>query len=42
MLAYRLVLLNGWAVLGGLTLTLGAKLWFIDRMVRLWQDRGGR
>ena len=34
-LAYGLIVLDPWATLFGLTLSLGAKLWFIDRMAWL-------
>ena len=39
MLAYGLFVLNGWATMSGLLVTIGSKLWFVDRMVWLYQDR---
>ena len=37
-LGYGLYQLSGWATLCGLLMTIGAKLWFVDRMVWLYQD----
>lgn len=39
-LAYGLLMLDPFAVLSGLILTVGAKLWFVDRMVWLYDDVG--
>ncbi|MEM9222248.1 MAG: DUF6653 family protein [Pseudomonadota bacterium] len=40
-LIYGLWVLNPWAVMCGLVLTMGAKLWYFDRMVWLYDDVGG-
>ena len=34
-LAYGLIAANGWATIAGVAITLGAKMWFVDRMVWL-------
>ena len=41
-LAYGLIVFDPWATLFGLTLSLGAKLWFVDRCVWLYEDMRGR
>ena len=38
-LAYGLWVLEPWATLLGIAMALGGKLWFIDRMVWLYEDR---
>lgn len=41
-LVYGLVVLDAWATLFGLSVTMVGKLWFVDRMVWLYEDvRGG-
>ena len=37
-LVYGLVVLNGWATICGLFVTIVPKLWFVDRMVWLYAD----
>ena len=37
-LIYGLVVLDIWAVIAGLTLAVGAKAWFVDRMVWIYRD----
>lgn len=37
-LIYGLWVFNAWAVAFGLTLTVGSKMWFVDRMVWIYQD----
>ena len=37
-LVFGLVVLNPWATVCGVVLTVGGKLWFVDRMVWLFQD----
>ncbi len=37
-LIYGLIALNPWATIAGLVLTVTAKVWFVDRMVWLYQD----
>ncbi len=37
-LIYGLWVFNAWAVLFGLALTVGSKIWFVDRMVWIYQD----
>ena len=37
-LVYGLVVLNAWATICGLFVTVGAKAWFVDRMVWLYDD----
>ena len=37
-LIYGLWVFNAWAVVLGLTLTVGAKIWFVDRMGWLYED----
>lgn len=37
-LAYGLIVLDGWATVAGVAIALGAKLWFVDRMVWLWDE----
>lgn len=39
-LVYGHVVLDPWAVIAGLLLTVGAKMWFIDRMVWLYDEVG--
>lgn len=41
-LLWGLWALEAWPVLLGLTLTMGAKLWFLDRMVWLYEDMAAR
>ena len=37
-LLYGLIYLNAWATVAGATVAAGAKLWFVDRMVWLYED----
>lgn len=37
-LIYGLIILDVWAVMAGLTLAIGGKVWFVDRMVWLYHD----
>ena len=37
-LVYGVVVLDPWATLCGMTMAVGGKLWFVDRMVWLYQD----
>ena len=39
-LAYGLAVLDAWATFSGVVLTMGAKLWFVDRMVWLYEEVG--
>ncbi|MBJ3777595.1 hypothetical protein JCR33_17955 [Acuticoccus sp. 2012] len=39
-LAYGLIALDGWATVAGTILAAGAKLWFVDRMVWLYDEAG--
>ncbi len=41
LLAYGLILLLPWPTLLGLVLVMGGKLWFVDRMVWLYEDMRG-
>ena len=38
LLAYGLIVLDAWPVIGGILIVHGAKLWYIDRMVLLFED----
>ena len=38
MLTYGLIVLNAWPVVAGIVIVHGAKLWYIDRMVLLFED----
>jgi hypothetical protein len=37
-LGYGLIILDGWATVGGLAVAMTGKLWFCDRMVWLYED----
>lgn len=37
-LIYGLAFLNAWAVVTGVVIAVGAKMWFVDRMVWLFED----
>jgi len=37
-LGYGLIMLDGWATVGGLAVAMTGKLWFCDRMVWLYED----
>lgn len=37
-LVYGLTVLHGWATVLGLVVAMGAKIWFVDRMVWLYED----
>ncbi len=38
LLIYGLVILGIWAVIAGMAITIGGKIWFVDRMVWLYED----
>ena len=40
-LAYGIIVLDGWATIAGLAITFGAKMWFVDRMVWLHDEMEG-
>ena len=41
-LAYGLVVLDSWAVLCGLAVSVGAKMWFVDRCAWLYDEASGQ